>query len=186
MVLRHSGLLPWVLSKFFRCCFASYEFAWSILILFDLICVKQLLNRLNFYVAPLLIAPNFSLPFKIDVDASASGAGPALLQEDKHGMDHPVCYFSKKFLKYQLHYSTIEKEALALLLSLQHFEEYVGSISLPVKVFNDHNPITFLARIRNSKQCIMRWALIVQEFNIEICYQKGKENVLADALSRSV
>lgn len=134
----------------------------------------------------MLIAPNFSFPFKIDVDASATGAGAVLLQEDQHGVDHPVCYFSKKFLKHQLHYSTIEKEALALLLSLQHFEVYVGSSSLPVKVFTDHNPLTFLARMRNSNQRIMRWALIVQEFNIEISYKKGKENVLADALSRSV
>ncbi|KAI2644852.1 Retrovirus-related Pol polyprotein from transposon 17.6 [Labeo rohita] len=71
---------------------------------------------------PVLSAPNFSLPFKLDVVASATGAGAVLLQEDAHGIDHPVCYFSRKFLKPQLNYSTIEKEALALLLALQYFE----------------------------------------------------------------
>ncbi|KAI3368074.1 hypothetical protein L3Q82_026895 [Scortum barcoo] len=76
--------------------------------------------------APILVAPDFARPFKIEVDASAYGAGAVLLQEDDHGIDHPVCYFSKKFNKQQLNYSTIEKEALVLLLSLQHFEVYVG------------------------------------------------------------
>lgn len=63
--------------------------------------------------------------FKLEVDVSALGAGAVLLQEGPDGVDHPVCYFSKKFKNHQLHYSTIEKEALALLLAL-HF------ISCPV------------------------------------------------------
>ncbi len=135
---------------------------------------------------PVLSAPNFSTSFKLEVDASATGAGAVLLQEDVHGIDHPVCYFSQKFLKHQLNYSTIEKEALALLLALQYFEVYVGSSSLPLVAFTDHNPLVFLSRMRNSNQRIMRWALIIQEFNIEIRYKKGKENILADTLSRSV
>ncbi|KAL7835136.1 hypothetical protein SRHO_G00293830 [Serrasalmus rhombeus] len=65
---------------------------------------------------------DFSHPFKLEVDASATGAGAVLLQEDSSGIDHPVCYYSKKFVKHQLNYSTIEKEALALLLALRHFE----------------------------------------------------------------
>ncbi len=91
-----------------------------------------------------------------------------------------------KILKHQLNYSTIEKEALALLLALQYFEVYVGSSPLPLVVFTDHNPLVFLSRMRNSNQRIMRWALIIQEFNLEIRYKKGKENVLADTLSRVV
>ncbi|KAL7852850.1 hypothetical protein SRHO_G00186350 [Serrasalmus rhombeus] len=127
---------------------------------------------------------DFSHPFKLEVDASATGAGAVLLQEDSSGIDHPVCYYSKKFVKHQLNYSTIEKEALALLLALQHFEVYVGSSPLPLVVYTDHNPLVFLSRMRNSNQRIMRWALIIQEYNLEICYKKGSDNVLADALSR--
>ncbi len=98
----------------------------------------------------------------------------------------PVAYFSKKFLPHQKNYSTIEKEALALLLSLQHFEVYVGSSSIPVLIFTDHNPLVFLSRMRNANQRLMRWSLFIQDFNLEICYKKGKDNVLADALSRSL
>lgn len=66
------------------------------------------------------------------MDASANGAGAVLVQEDKQGVDHPIGYFSKKFNVRQQKYSTIEKEALSLLLALQHFEVCVGSSSSPV------------------------------------------------------
>lgn len=74
----------------------------------------------------MLAAPNFVVPFKLEVDASAVGAGAVLLQEDGYGLVHPVSYYSRKFNKPQLNYSTIEKETLALLLVLQHFEVYIG------------------------------------------------------------
>ncbi len=51
--------------------------------------------------APVLAAPEFTRPFKLEVDASAVGAGAVLLQEDDRGIDHPLCYFSRKFLKAQ-------------------------------------------------------------------------------------
>ena len=91
--------------------------------------------------APVLAAPDFAVPFKLEVDASALGADAVLLQESVDGIDHPICFFSRKFDKHQLKYSTIEKEALALLLALQYFEVYVGSSSVPVTVYTDHNPL---------------------------------------------
>ncbi len=48
--------------------------------------------------------------FKLEVDASEVGAGAVLLQEDADGVDHPVCFFSRKFNKHHVNYSTIEKE----------------------------------------------------------------------------
>lgn len=143
--------------------------------------VKSLLSH-----APVLAAPDLPRPFKLEVDASTVGAGAVLLQEDAEGIDHPVSYFSKKFNKHHLRYSTIEKEALALLLALQHFEVYVGFSPLPVVVFTNHNPLVFLSRMYNQNQRLMRWALIVQDYNLEIRHKKGSENVRADALSRNL
>ena len=71
--------------------------------------------------APVLLAPDFDKCFKLAVDASDVGIGAVLLQEDNNGIDHPVCYFSKKFNKHQKNYSTIEKECLALILAIQQF-----------------------------------------------------------------
>lgn len=135
---------------------------------------------------PVLSAPDFSQPFKLEVDASAAGAGAVLLQEDHQGIDHPVSYFSRKFNKHQLKYSTIEKEALALLFAVQHFEVYLVSCASPIKVFTDHNPLVFLSRMYNHNQRLMRWSLILQGYSLEICHKKGSENVIADALSRAM
>jgi len=141
--------------------------------------VKDMLSS-----APVLAAPNFDRSFKLEVDASAVGAGAVLLQEDDAGVDHPVCYFSKKFNKQQKNYSVIEKETLELLLALQFFEVYLGSSSAPIVVYTDHNPLVFLTIMYNKNQRLMRWSLVVQGYNIDIKHKKGSENVLADALSR--
>lgn len=141
--------------------------------------------KLLLCTAPVLAAPDFSKPFKMEVDASAVGAGAVLLQEDGEGIDRPVCFFSKKFSDCQTRYSTIEQETLALLLALQFFEVYVGSSVVPVVVFTDHNPLIFLHRMYNQNRRLMRWALIVQSYNLCIKYKKGSDNIVADALSRA-
>ena len=133
---------------------------------------------------PILMAPDFSKPFKLAVDASDIGIGSVLIQEDDQSIDHPICYFSKKLNKHQLNYSTIEKECLALVLSLQHFEVYLSTTVKPTVVYTDHNPLVFLYRMRNQNRRLQRWSLILQEFNIEIRHIKGKDNFIADALSR--
>ena len=70
------------------------------------------------------------------------------MQEDGNGVDHPVSYFPKKFNKHQKNYSTIEKECLSLIFALQHFEVYLTSSSSPTVVFRDHNPLTFIHKIK--------------------------------------
>ena len=55
------------------------------------------------------------------VDASGVGAGAVLMQHDSKRIEHPICYFSRKFNQHQKNYSTIEKETLALVFALQHF-----------------------------------------------------------------
>ncbi len=141
------------LTNFLR---SSQKFLWSDECKHAFKSVKALLCS-----APVLFAPDYSHGFKIDVDASATGAGAVLLQDDGDGVEHPVAYFSKKILPHQKNYSTIEKEELALLLSLQHFEVYVGSSSIPVLIFTDHNPLIFLSRMRNANQRLMRWSLFI-------------------------
>lgn len=64
---------------------------------------------------------------KLSVDASDKGVGAVLLQEGDNGVEHPISYLKKKFNRHQQVYLTIEKEALALILALKHFEVYVGS-----------------------------------------------------------
>ena len=134
--------------------------------------------------APVLLAPDFDKCFKLAVDASDVGIGAVLLQEDNNGIDHPVCYFSKKFNKHQKNYSTIEKECLALILAIQQFEVYLTSSTSPIVVFSDHNPLNFLHKLKNKNQRLLRWSLLLQGFNLDIRHIKGKDNIIIDALSR--
>ena len=133
---------------------------------------------------PVLLALDFNKPFKLVVDASDIGVGAVLVQDDNNGVEHPVCYFSRKFNKHQKNYSTIEKECLALILAIQHFEVYLTSAVTPIGVFSDHNPLSFLHKLKNKNQRLLRWSLLLQEYDIEIKHIKGKDNVIPDALSR--
>lgn len=134
---------------------------------------------------PLLKAPDFSKPFKLGVDASDVGVGAVLMQEDERGVDRPIAYYSKKLDKHQRNYSTIEKETFALVLALQHFEIYTTSGVGSVICYTDHNPLVFLERFKLKSDRLFRWSLLLQPYSIEIHHIPGRQNVVADALSRS-
>jgi len=133
---------------------------------------------------PVLTAPDYHKQFILSVDASDVGIGAVLAQNDGHEMLRPVSYFSKKLLKYQKNYSTVEKECLAIVTALQHFDVYLNTTVHPIIVWSDHNPLVFLPKMKNHNQRLLRWSLILQKYNIEIKHIPGRENVVADALSR--
>ena len=113
--------------------------------------LKAILKRV-----PALAVPDVLKPFKLAVDASDVGAGGVLLQEDEIGVDHPVCYFSKKFSKMSeklLHY---RKKCLFLIISFQNFEVHISSLSSLLTVYTDHNPLIFLRNKKNTKQRLLR------------------------------
>lgn len=131
---------------------------------------------------PILRGPDFKREFFLATDASESGAGAVLMQEHD-GINHPVAYFSKKFNEAQSKYSTIERELMSVLLSLRHFDIYLSSMH-SVTVYCDHNPLTYLVRMRNSNARLMRWSVEIQRYNPKIVHIPGSQNVIADALSR--
>jgi hypothetical protein len=121
----------------------------------------------------------------VAVDASDDAAGAVLLQHDESdNVEHPVAYFSKKFNRHQINYSTIEKGLLALILALQHFNVYLCTGQKPLIVYTDHNPLVFLSKMRNKNRRLLNWSLILQEYDMVIKHIKGKDNVIADCLSR--
>ncbi len=135
--------------------------------------------------SPVLSAPDFEKQFTLTVDASDVGCGAVLTQFDEDSIEHPIGFFSKKFNIHQRNYSTVEKECLGLWLAMQHFEVYLSPTKYPIIVYTDHNPLTFLSRMKNRNQRLLRWCLTLQEFNMIVKHIKGKDNVIADALSRA-
>ena len=95
------------------------------------------------------------------------------------GVDHPVCYFSKTFNKHQKNSSTVEKECLSLILTLQHFEVYLTSSSSLIVIFGDHNPLTFIHNMKNKNQRLLRWSLLLQKYNFDIRHIRGKDNIFS-------
>ena len=132
----------------------------------------------------MLAAPDFSKPFILTIDASDVGAGAVLMQEDSKGIDHPLSYFSHKFKESQRNYSTSEKETLVLLLALQHYDFYVTAAQFPLVIYTDHNPLVFLTCIKNKNQRPLRWSLTLQGYDLDIRHIPGRDNVIANALSR--
>ena len=134
---------------------------------------------------PILRSPDFSKPFALAVDASDYGVGAVLFQ-DFDNEQHPVAFFSKKLNAAQQNYSTIEKEALSLVLAYSHFEIYLSSSKGPIQVYTDHNPLTFINKFRGKNARLTRWSIFFQDKNLEIHHIKGSLNVVPDRLSRGV
>ena len=104
-----------------------------------------------------------------------------LLHQVIDNVEHPICYFSKRLDCHQQRYSTIEKEALALVLSARNFSVYFGS--QPVTVYTDHSPLQFIQRMANYNNKLLRWAIELQQYNFHIVHRPGKQNLIPDILS---
>jgi transposase InsO family protein len=130
---------------------------------------------------PILIPPDFDKQFCVAVDASQFCVGACLFQVVDE-LERPICFLSRKLLPNEVRYSTIEKEALALMVALRAFSVYFGSAT--VLVFTDHKPLQFINQMANKNMKLLRWSLELQRFNIDIRHRPGKMNVVPDILSR--
>ncbi|KAM1376183.1 hypothetical protein ACFX2F_037951 [Malus domestica] len=140
--------------------------------------LKELLTT-----APIIIPPDWSLPFELMCDASDYALG-AVLGQRKDKKPHVIYYASRTLNDAQLNYSTTEKELLAVVFALDKFRSYL--IGTKVIVFTDHAALKYLLTKKEAKPRLIRWMLLLQEFDIEIRDKKGSENVVADHLSRMV
>ncbi|KAH9716757.1 hypothetical protein KPL71_021569 [Citrus sinensis] len=138
--------------------------------------LKQLLTS-----SPIIQAPNWSLPFELICDASDYAVG-AVLGQRVDRIPHVIYYASMTFNDAQLNYSTTEKEMLAVVFVLEKFRSYL--ISCKIIVFTDHAALKYLLTKKDAKTRLIRWVLLLQEFDLEFRDKKGTENVVAYHLSR--
>jgi len=133
--------------------------------------------------APVTTAPDWGQEFELMCDASDYATG-AMLGQRKGRVFHDIYYTSKVLKKSQINYAATEKEMLAIVYELEKFRSYlVGS---KVIVYTDHAAIKYLLNKFDSKPRLIRWILLLQEFDLEIQDKKSSENVVADHLSRLV
>ncbi|GKG00510.1 reverse transcriptase domain-containing protein, partial [Tanacetum coccineum] len=131
--------------------------------------------------APILVAPDWDLPFEIMCDASDFAVG-AYLGQRKTKHFQPIHYAIKTMTEAQAHYTTTEKELLAVVYAYEKFRPYlVLSKSI---VYTDYSALKYLLAKQDAKPRLLRWILLLQEFDIVIRDKKGAENLAADHISR--
>lgn len=130
---------------------------------------------------PILQYPDFTETFNLTTDASNYAIGSVLSQGSNQD-DLPIAYASRILNKSEINYSTTEKELLAIVWSVKHFRPYLYGRKF--KIITDHKPLTWLMNVKDPGSRLVRWRLLLEEYDYEIHYKQGKLNQNADALSR--
>lgn len=130
---------------------------------------------------PILRQADPTMPYILRTDASAYAIGAVLLQGE--GPDErPVEYASRLLTSAERNYATTEREALAVVWSVEKFRGYLESSEVVIK--SDHQPLRWLLSLKSPSGRLARWALTLQAYDLRIEYVPGRSNVIADTLSR--
>ncbi|CAN6691797.1 unnamed protein product [Malus baccata var. baccata] len=136
--------------------------------------LKELLST-----ALVIMPPDWSLPFELMCDASDYAAG-AVLGQRVNKVPHVIYYASRTLNDAQLNYSTTENELLAIVFALEKFRSYL--IGTKVIVFSDHAALKYLLTKKDAKPRLIRWILLLQEFNLKIKDKKGTKRTALKVL----
>ena len=142
--------------------------------------LKSLLTK-----APVLVYPRFGQgqSFLLETDASGVGLGAILSQQQEDGKYHPVAYASRSLLPNERNYPISELETLAIVWAVKYFRTYL--LGHPCTVLTDHASCLSLLNTPKPSAKLARWAMAIQEMDLEIKHRSGRSNAGADALSRS-
>nr|CAI5823027.1 unnamed protein product [Callosobruchus analis] len=130
---------------------------------------------------PILQYPDFEKTFILSCDAS-NFAVAAVLSQGKIGSDLPIAYASRTLNSAECNYSTIEKELLAIVFGVKYFRPYVWGRKFII--VSDHKPLQYLLNLKQHNPRLLRWKLLLEQYDYTIQYKPGKANSNVDALSR--
>ena len=124
---------------------------------------------------PVVRAPNWQLPFEVMCD-TRDLAIKVVLNQREEGKPYVVYYASKTLNEAQRNYTTTEKELLAVVYALDKFRAYLAGSD--IIIFTDHSTLKYLLTKQNAKARLIRWVLLLQEFNLQIKDKKGWRTLL--------
>jgi hypothetical protein len=130
-----------------------------------------------------LVNPDFTKPYRLYTDASNIGMGAVLCQVQSDE-ERVICYASQHFSTHEKNYSTIEREAGAIIWALRTFHVYLHGAEF--EILSDHAPLQWLASKKDATGRLARWQYQLMDYPglTGISHIKGKENIVADTLSR--
>ena len=138
--------------------------------------------------APILAFPDFDKTFLLETDASGKGLGAVLLQKQSDGRYHPIAYASCIMNETEQRYHSNKQEFLALKWAVtEQFHEYLspyGKNRNEFVVRTDNNLLTYIFSSANLDAAGQRWVAQLASYNFALEYQKGKDNTVANFLSR--
>ena len=138
--------------------------------------------------APILAFPHFNKPFLLQTDAFRRGLGAVLSQKQADGRYHPIAYASHVMNETEQRYHSNKQEFLALKWAVtEQFPEYLspyGKNRNKFVVCMDNNPLTYIFSSDNLDAAGQQWVAHLASYNFSLEYQKGKDNTVADFLSR--
>ena len=134
--------------------------------------------------APVLIVADPSLPYVLQTDCSGFAIGAVLQQDHGNGLQ-PISFFSQKLGKHELNYPVHHKEMFAIIQALKEYEYLLKGTQFEIRVQTDHKSLIHFNKQKSLTAKQLRWANYLADFGeLKIEYIKGKQNHLADALSR--
>ncbi|KAJ9556957.1 hypothetical protein OSB04_011571 [Centaurea solstitialis] len=149
--------------------------------IFDENCIS-VFETLKYHLtnAPIMVPPDWDQPFEIMCDASDYAVG-AVLEQRINNHFQLICYASRTLNDAQENYTTTEKELLAVVFAIEKFRSYL--VLSKIIVYTDHSALKYLFAKPDAKPRLIRWILLLQEFDIEVRNKRGAENLAADHLS---
>lgn len=135
-----------------------------------------------FIKTTMLHHPDTNKPFYLQTDASNVGISARLFQRDDQAEEKVIFYGSRLLKPAEVNYTTCERETLAIVFFLRKWRTLLLGMNLII--LTDCKALTFLLRCKLLNSRLIRWALTIQEYTFEIKHCTGKENVVADILSR--
>ncbi|GMF52218.1 unnamed protein product [Phytophthora fragariaefolia] len=133
--------------------------------------------------APILALPDDDRPFSVVCDAPDFAIGCALLQVDAEGRERVVSFQKRQLKAAEKNYPVHDKELLAMKYALAKFRVHLLG-QKPFVIYTDHASLRTATSSPHLSQRMARWLSFFAEYNFTVEYKPGKQNVLADALSR--
>jgi len=128
--------------------------------------------------------PDNSKPFYVQTDASMFCAGGRLYQKDDQGNELLIAAVSKTFTKCERNYTIYKKEALSLLYTLRSMDFYI-QFAPKLIILVDSKALTYIRLAKESQGILLRFSLELSKYEADIIHVPGKDNEVADLLSRS-